>query len=589
MYDSVIINGVEYASENDSDVLDLGAFIVHGTIDVNDTIETSKEASFTMRQAGEYTNIYKFMTVEIKRLGVRIFGGFVWSVSSKINARSGVRDLVIKCTGNEYIAKKAKPIGRAYTSASFPTLDLVVTDIYNSSLSVEGISIGLIEGSDIEVGQFTFNYLSPYDCLDLICERTNMIWYIDENKNLFFISRGTLVSSASLTWQDRLINYETLNVTRLNDKYRNVQYSIGGRIKTSTLEEIQAGDGSKTTFVMPYAIAETPVVYVDRGSGYLQETVELKTDDLSGAAWFWEYGSTEIIQGSSQTTLLSSDLIKVEFIGLVSAVIISRNEAEVYDKAQLDGTSGEVVNVESIDLDGLDAIRELADDRLDTYAVDSYEVEFETCRGGLRAGMTMQGTNIPEEFIEDDLLISEISISQRGNVLVYKVKAVFGPLNDSWVTFFTQVNERKTESQVSGQTVETVTQVLTYSKTWLETEDPNLFQTELTIPFTVTATFGFSGLTRSRYLAWYDSVGTELGRTKILIENYDDQDNPTEISSIAWIPASVEASIRYLGWIGGQSATIETDTGYILDQQSVVLDKTNLDIYQVEKTDYKWA
>jgi hypothetical protein len=580
-YDRVIIDGVDYTTD---EIIENGSFIVAGSISCIDTIEVSKSASFKMKQLDNYININKFMTVEIYRFNVKIFAGFIWQVKSTTNAWEGIRELTINCVGNEYLAKKTNLVAKAYTADFYNNVREMIIDLHGNYLVNEGVTLGLIEGLDIPISSFTFNYISPYDCFDLICKRTNMIWYINENKQLFFVNRNTIFSNLKLRWDSRIINYDTLTVSRYNDKYRNKQYSVGGRIVTSTIEEIQSGDGSKKTFTMPFPLAELPKVFVNRGSGYIEENVGFKSEDLSTNQWFYEYDSNLIIQGDGQAVLLLSDLIKVEFKGLVPTVIVSKNEEEILIKKNIDGTSGIITNAENIDKDGLDNIKKLNNDRLNVYAIDSLEVEFETTRGGLRAGMTMRDTYIEEEFLTEELLISEIEIIQEGEVLLYKVKAVYGPLNETWADFYIKSNE----SIVAGQSLETVTQIFTFTKNWLETESPNIFQNSLIIPFTVTATFGFSGFTRNRYLAWYNSSNVEMGRVKILFEIFDNQNDPTEISTIAFIPETAVGNIAFIGWIGGQAATNEINTGFILDKQPVSLNKTNLEIYQIEKTDYKW-
>lgn len=543
-------------------------FVTEQTLSVNETIKTHQTASFSVIDFQEINHFIEDEVVKIYKDEELIFSGVIASSEESGFTSKGVMIHSVSCKGNRYYANGI--IVRAYTNQ---TSDYIVNDIYNTRLAEEGITIGQIDSGPV-IRQESFNYITAAEALDKICDRTGYHWFINQNKELYFLKRDVENSPFKAEWDNILRG--SVRVKHTNPKYRNVQYLTGCKGITSERDEIKEGDGVERSFTVGYPIAREPTIEVDTGSGYSPQTVGIKGLDEGNRRWYYTYNSDTITQDESETPLEEGHMLKITYKGLYNLVVKVQNPNQIYKKKEINEGSGKIEKVTDERYRGLDESLQAAENILSINSTNGVILQYRTDLQGLKAGM-MQEANLPQhELNGHKLLITEVRKTVVEGIIENEVTAVMGPQDEDWTSYFIQKEKRDEAVQV-----DTVQPVFSFTKIWEENEDPNLFTEPLKLDFNTDAELGFGTEVKIKYIAWYEN-GVEVGRKEVVSESISD----TEVFSIGFISTTdFVGTISHIAWIVGYDATIELGTGFEIDKQEFNQVKTNLEIFQIEKTD----
>jgi hypothetical protein len=459
--------------------------------------------------------------------------------------------------------------------------------IFTQCLEPEGCTIGKIEDGGA-IAEAIFNYQYAADCLNTLAAKTDFCWWIDKTKKFYFIGKTSNQAPWDLTAEDIDGIPE---IERGHIKYRNKQYILDGKDITSVQTEIRAGDGQTQTFVLNYPMALVPVISISlNGAPFIEQSVGIKDVDV-GKQWYWNKNSNIIAQDVGQQVLNSIDKVKCEYQGYYDIVVVIADSEAISNMQARDGGTGIVEAVaHKPEAGSLAAGVEFANEELRKNAIDDgFTMRFDTRRSGLMPGQqilnkTRHGTyNV-------NVLITEINTTVHRHGLLHSVTAVYGFAYEPWVNFFVKMfhaNEPVViKDNISEQ--EFLRLVTSYSKTWIETDTPNIFF-ELNLSevlyLSETLYFMFAYTERVKYVAALDVDGNEIGRK---VATYQSGQTGNRIDSRFFITQTeFVGNIVSLAWYGGNSATDVAESGIKIDEQAYVHTKTSLETLQIQRIDIK--
>lgn len=356
-----------------------------------------------------------------------------------------------------YIAGKR----RVTASYSGKTVGFIATDIANTILVQEGVSIGQIQDGPtpstmlfpstnlfpggVVIPNAIFVYAKISDALDALVKEASSsgvpyYWLIDQFKKLYIVPYTTTINSNSIDGSqidDGKLSGFLPTVTRANPLYRNKQTVVGGVTQTLTQTESRKGDGVATTFTMSFALASTPTVKVNGTT----KTVGIKGIS-TGKDWYWAQGDPVIAQDSAGTKLVSTDTFQATYIGQYPSASQTQNDAQIAYIASLDGTSGIVEDVatDATLMNATDGIAE-ASNLLTLYGQQGTIFEGATLQSGYAPGQLVN-VNLPNNDLNGvDMLIESVSMSDQidGLNYWYQMKLIVGPYDTTWADFFSKL------------------------------------------------------------------------------------------------------------------------------------------------------
>src|SRR5258708_2501660 len=445
-------------------------FVVAGTLSINSTIGKRSTASFTVKTDNN-THFQQYQQVWIyDTANTLIFSGFISQPKETKPGFQPVLKHTITCVDQHFLADK-RIIAATYTNT---TVGTIVQSIVTNILAQEGVTVGQIVDNATGTNLFpaltlypsttlypqlnasvvpsaVFAYCTVAQALDELVKVASLAgvpyyWQIDQNKKLWFVPytavvNATVIDGTQIDNGTRTGNPPT--VTRANPTYRNTQYIVGGMAQTVTHQDIQVGDGNKQTFTMGYALASTPVISLNTGSGYVAQSVGLK--GTTGSQWYWAQGDSAITQDAAGTKLRgspSNDMLKVVYVGQYPSVASDQNNAQIGYQTSLDGSTGIIEEVaQDNTITSLAAGLSEASQLLTRYAQQGTQLEFHTRQAGLAQGQLVT-VNLPDyslysaQMLIESVLAADTTDSYN---IWFTVTAVLGPADVSWVDFFSKL------------------------------------------------------------------------------------------------------------------------------------------------------
>ena len=551
------------------------------SVDLNRTLDLSY--TFDLNDSFEKFIDYLF-GVDALSIFQSVYQGYV-ETSTKIpitNQSNYVHD--IECADMHYLADKR----RISYSAQNKLAGDIVKDLVDLKLYEEGVyyNIDSIEDGQ-EIVETRANFVPVTQVLDSLAEKTGFWWKITEDKELKFKnyeSEQSDFNASPSIMRNPKVQYG-------NPLYRNQQIVKGPIGITELQTDSFQGDGETRSFTVGFSISKEPAIYVDRGSGFVLETVGKKSINAD-SQWYWEVEDATVTQERSETVLSPTDILKVEFIGQYKIVAQTKNPQEIYRQSQLDGTSGiieDAINVQGVEGNAA-AIAE-GNAKLQEFAKKSTKLNYETRQSGLKAGQFQEVYGLSELNIIDGerLLVTKVNTYDNNGIIFYQVEAVKGPRYHSWSEFFKELSMRAEIFVREGIGESEILVIpIDFTKNWTETEHPNIF-TEVYPSETLYPSEDlypmFDAEDRVKGIVWFNNT-TELGRQELTQQTGETTANIETLTYLG--PNSANESITHFGWYGGFNGTESMGTGVIVDKQAYSFTKTQQDSLQITKYDYKW-
>ncbi len=408
--------------------------ILKGSVSIDLKIEERASASFTVVDTGGVADYVRGNKVEIfDSTPTLIFQGFIDTPGrARVGATGSELLHDIECMDNHYLADKRLVV----KSYSGQTLEFIVEDILTDYLVAEGIAEGAIQSPGPVISEAIFNYVKVSEAYDALAELSGYIWYIDEDKKLYFLDRATNAAP----WNLDSVTYRpikgSVHLSTGNPLFRNHQYVRGGTGITAQQTEDFTADGVVTAFTVGYQISTAPTITEDAGG----QTVGIKGID-TGKDYYWSKGDATVVAAVAPANGVA---VQIVYYGQYPLIALATNHASVLARQALEGSSGIVEDITTeAQHDTADGMRASAKAKITQYCQDAEKFIYQTTDVGLYPGQLQEITYSPFGFAAHEMLIESIRIAGLGDIVIYEVSCVTGPVIGDWGKFFSRILVRQ--------------------------------------------------------------------------------------------------------------------------------------------------
>src|SRR5260221_4950134 len=316
------------------------------------------------------------------------------------------------------------------------------------------------------VTSYLVNYVPVSKALDDLANLAGMTWQIDANKVLWLTASTAIPAPWTYDGTQADDSPGSLGqiVEETNPLYRNAQWILSIKDVTASQTETRQGDGKLTAFTLNYPLHATPTVTVNAVS----KTVGIGQVD-TGKDWYWNQGSNVLSQDPAGVKLINTDTLSVTYIGEWTSNVYSSSTGAIATELALEGSGTGIVeeahNDPAITTRGQGF--QLAGALLSRYAQAGRVLSFRTRSAGL-APQQLLTVNLPPAWGMTGVqaLIESVGISEDNFWWVYDVKAMIGPVNDSWVQYFQRIANPLGTLPGSAGTSQTVALLVPETAAW---------------------------------------------------------------------------------------------------------------------------
>lgn len=471
-----------------------------------------------------------------------------------------------------------------------PQANTIIYDIL-LILAEEGITEGEIQAGDLLQDQL-FSYVSCAEALDKVAGLCAYTWWISEDKKLYFVSYTTYAAAWSITDGHEIL-LDSLDISAVNDDYRNIQWVSGGKAITVAITEPIKGNGTTKSFPLGFPLAKEPVITINS----VPAVVGIKGVE-TGKEWYWNEGDNTIYQDEDEAALVAGDAATVTYYGEYKLIAKVQAAAEISRNRLVRGFgSGKVENMHiDASILNVNSAIDVGTAKLANYARAGRLLHYKTNYGKplddttydpLICG-TLQTITLPYFSVTAaQFLVISADIEFIEGRSIWSYELAEGPVDPSWTKIFCQLaNNTRALSLQNASESDTVQGVYTFTKTWAASTHPNPFISELEAATPADVDFPCLDLTdRFSYVVLY-SYGIEFFR-KAVAEVIDT--SSTQIDTIALI-LSTEANgtpISHVGLWGGIEATTTAGTGIEMEKWPFSYTKTYLESLQFNFSDIR--
>ncbi len=409
---------------------------VKGTLKTNKAIEQRSTASFTVVDKTGTASYVKGQAILITIDGNTEFAGFSEIVTRRrVAPQSDIVYWSIKCIDNHYLADK-RLVVEVYTAK---TAKFIVEDIITNYLAAEGVTVGEVQtGATFE--ETIINYQSASRVFEVLADKSGFIWYIDNDKKLYFIERTTNSAPFSVDYGDIIRERKmSSSLTESNPSYRNTQYLRGGKaLTTEQTETFTTQDATIQSFTVGYPLAKVPTSIKEDAAG---KTIGIKGLD-TGKDYYWSKGDAVIL---AEVAPGAGVVVEIKYFGEYGIFVLSSDTDAINDLQALEGGTGivETMADEPADITRNDALA-TAVSKLDKFGVTGQQFKFSVRTWGLEPGQ-MVTVDYPEYGLNsDDLLVEAVILAEVApGELKYTIKAIAGPELGDWTGFFKSLSEQE--------------------------------------------------------------------------------------------------------------------------------------------------
>lgn len=567
-----------WSSQDLEDWADLHTMVKDGSLEIVHRIEERSVASFTVKDPDGSHSFVDRQPVVIRSLeGELEFSGLVDNVHSR--AFGGVsRKIWREITAVDEHARIDKRIVRGVWQNT--KVGVQVRDLLFEYFAAEGITEGqILDGPDCE--EAITNYVPGNEAMDTRVEYTgDYTWFVDYERKLYFIPRSQFIAPWACQRSD-ILGQPSLEHS--SPKYRNRQYIKAGKDKTDPQTELKKGDGATRTWVVAYPIGEQPTIKVNG----VEKTVGILAVE-TGKDFYWNKGQNTFSQDSGQQALTDQDTIEIVYVGLYDTISAVTDAGAVALLQVVEGIgSGLVEHVEEMALDSAEAGIERATALLQHYARQGRIYRYRTKRNdGIAAGQLQKVYNAQLGLSGEEFLITEVRITQRAHIFYRDITCCEGPADESWERIFCRMARRGVGSIAENVSESAGLQGLyEFHKTWLESDNPNLFRTVL--PGALPSDEYFPCIDdedKQLYLVLLDASDNEILRKYHTRQTITADEVHT---TIVVAPEEAIGQIAKLALYGGAAASLTAGTGIKLSEWTFSHLKTNLETLLIECYDTK--
>ncbi len=572
--------------------------IMVNSLNVEDEVDARSTADFNVRDLNDEKDFRQGDPVRIEVDGGVRWRGYIDQAEKYPITNKGQFIWHITCKDMHYLADK-RIVG---FSAKDTTAGDIVKEIIENYLVDEGVELDFERVKDgATISKFQANFVPASQVIDTLAEQSNFWWKIDKNfvmnfrkerdplaEDYFFLQGAPYPAESEVSvpiWEKDIIGKP--DVKTGNPLYRNVQWIKGTAGITDEQTETIVAFQEQESFVVGYEIIEEPTVELDTGGGFTAQTVGRKGE--SGYQFYWERNSPVITIDRDETPLSTNDEVRVTYVGRYNSITMVRDTDAIDAQHAREGNTGRVEDVINRDIQGVTEAIDFAQNKLNKYKEHSTQIHFVT-RKHLEAG-AIHPFFLPSLDIDEELLITKVTMFDRDGHLFYDVEAVRGPKFETWTDLFVDLQRRADTTireGISGDDVLVIPH--NYSKDWEDAEKPNIFRVIYPDAALYPAADLYPSFRTQDRVIWIEFIAND---SPVFRKNYASRDpsdgDANEIVTTHFITApDYSGDIDSIKWYGGFRATEEYGTGVEIDEEVFTDgDKTELEAFQIVRTDTK--
>lgn len=383
------------------DGVDRTGDIINGSIRVEDIINdqvNSLKLRLDNRSGNGFPDNGEEIVITLDDASI-MFGGNVVSVRHNSVKETGAVQADLMCSDYTYLLD-SNLVHKTYEDMTDKAIIESIVSTYCVGLGITTTNV--LEG--VTISQISFNYVQPSQAIRKICEMTGRSWYIDYEKDIHYFPSGTDASPFNIDSDSN--EYFDLNISKDNSQLKNRVYVRGGTKLSEFTTYIEVGDGEKTKFVLPDKPHEV-TVEVDRGGGYVEETVGIKNVNTEGYKWYLNFQEKYLDQDSGETVLSATDKIRVTYKYDIPILVAIENKASIIAYGQREFA------IFDKSITTTDAARDRASAELTDYAMSLIEGTFKTYEAGFVSGQTIN-INLSAYDVNDDYIVQKVVAQAYG-------------------------------------------------------------------------------------------------------------------------------------------------------------------------------
>lgn len=246
-----------------------------------------------------------------------------------------------------------------------------------------------------------FDYARPTDALRDLADMIGYDFWIDADKDLHFVAKGTDASPFDLTDTNQKYKYRSLQLKKSDKQIRNTIYVEGADyVGDSTTDKVGEADNDQKTFNLPYRYDVKPTVTVN---SVAQTVGVLYLDDAASFDCLWSREEKILVFDTAPTT---GD-VDVTGLPLIPLFVKLTAPASVASKGSFE------FKITDRTLKSQDAVRKRAQAELDAYAESISEGSFETTQSGLHAGQRITVNSSLRGIVNQEYVIQQVTWVMR--------------------------------------------------------------------------------------------------------------------------------------------------------------------------------
>ena len=298
-----------------------------------------------------------------------------------------------------------------------------------AALLVDGASSEPIGTANIDLGAVIDTVIFDSDvtvseAIAQLAIASNYVWWIDEERELYFKPRTFEVAPFALTSAGG--NYRNFSARRTREDKVNSALMRVDMEQIGYEDETFVGNGVATSWTLAYAVGE--MVRVEVNADARKFAIWLADDDSS---FYYELGGKTIRQDSDDAVLISSQTLRVVYRKFGANTINQQDAADIAATATLEGNAG--IYAMPFERGGVSQGQALLDGQaiVEAQKTNAAEIQYDTDQNiestchTLRPGQLQTITNSFHAISVGTYLIREITVRDvMGRWLQFSVKAI---------------------------------------------------------------------------------------------------------------------------------------------------------------------
>jgi len=259
---------------------------------------------------------------------------------------------------------------------------------------------------DQTINFIKFNFMKPSQCLRKLAELVLGDWYVDYDKVVHFIVKGTYQAPFNLSDTNNKFRDGTLQIKKDASQIKNVVFVRGGEYQGSSFTENITADGERATFNLAYKYANIEVEL-----DTVAQTVGI--DNITDPT------TVDVLYNFSEKALKFPEASKPTTGQILT--ITGNPYIPVYVKAEEIGSISKYGIKEHKIVDSTIKTKQAAIDRasaeLEAFNAEQNDGSFQTYEAGLRTGQTIE-INSDTLGISGSFVINKLSIQAESPTLL---------------------------------------------------------------------------------------------------------------------------------------------------------------------------